>query len=364
MNLGTYIRALLDFKERVVLAGFGTLEIRSPDRAEPPSGKRIDPPGKSVRFDSSYSKDDGLLASSVAEGEGIDRDEAQQRVLELIDAIKFALDRGTSYTLPETGTFIRDDDGKVRFQTDPDWLLEPDQFGLEAMELLELEDEVSGEEPAVEDKATTTASAASAASASAASATPTSATPTSATPASEPASKVTPLAPPEPKKRTRKWRVVWMVAALLVVVLVVLILLPTGENEGGESRLIFWKRKPPVEEVETQGSDTPGGQEISPAQEVEETETPPPTTQETEVTAPPEVADSYFIIAGSFSNLGNASDLQDRLKDRGFEAEVMITENRQYRVSVSSYSSKEEAIKGLAEIKKMPGMESCWLLSN
>ena len=117
MNLGTYIRALLDFKERVVLAGFGTLEIKSPDRGEPPSGKRIDPPGKSVRFDSSYSKDDGLLASAVAEGEGIDRDEAQQRVLELIDAIKFALDRGTSYTLKETGTFIRDDDGKVRFQT-------------------------------------------------------------------------------------------------------------------------------------------------------------------------------------------------------------------------------------------------------
>ncbi len=354
MNLGTYIRALLDFKERVVLAGFGTLEIKSPDLAEPPSGKRIDPPGKSVRFDSSYSKDDGLLASAVAEGEGIDRDEAQQRVLELIDAIKFALDRGTSYTLPGTGTFIRDDDGKVRFQTDPDWLLEPDQFGLEAMELLELEDEHSGEEPSVADTATPAASATAASS-----------TPTSATPASEPASKVTPLAPPEPKKRPRKWRVVWVVAALLVVVLVVLILLPTGEDEGGESRLIFWKKKPPVEEVETQGIDVPGEQELSPAQEEEEaTETPPPATEETEVTAPPEVVDSYFIIAGSFTNLGNASDLQDRLKDRGFEAEVMITENRQYRVSVSSYSSKEEAIKGLAEIKKMPGLESCWLLSN
>jgi cell division protein FtsN len=156
-----------------------------------------------------------------------------------------------------------------------------------------------------------------------------------------------------------------VVAGVLVVVLVVLILLPTGEDEEGESRLLFWKKKPPVEEVETQGSDAPGEQELSPAQEVEEaTETPPPATEEAEVTAPPEVVDSYFIIAGSFSNLGNASDLQDRLKDRGFEAEVMITENRQYRVSVSSYSSKEEALKGLAEIKKMPGLESCWLLSN
>jgi nucleoid DNA-binding protein len=158
MILGKYIRELLDAGKRVILAGFGNLELSKPDEAQSPSGSRIDPPGISVRFDSSYSKDDGLLSSAYAEGEGLDKDEAQQRVLELIDAIKFALDRGESYTLPETGTFSRDDDGKVRFQVDPAWLIEPDQYGLESLDLLELEDlppEEEGTESAQPEKAAT-----------------------------------------------------------------------------------------------------------------------------------------------------------------------------------------------------------------
>ena len=85
---------------------------------------------------------------------------------------------------------------------------------------------------------------------------------------------------------------------------------------------------------------------------------------ETEELAPQQPEPAFFIIAGSFSNLGNASDLQDQLKQKGFEAEVMITENRMYRVSVASYLTKAEAEKGLSEIKKRPGLESCWLLSN
>ena len=73
---------------------------------------------------------------------------------------------------------------------------------------------------------------------------------------------------------------------------------------------------------------------------------------------------NFYIIAGSFSKLKNASDLQDQLKKRGFDAEVMITENRMYRVSVAAYSTKEEAEKELRQIKSEPGLQSAWLLSN
>ncbi len=73
---------------------------------------------------------------------------------------------------------------------------------------------------------------------------------------------------------------------------------------------------------------------------------------------------SFFIIAGSFRHLKNASDLQDQLKVRGYPAEVMITENRMYRVSVSSYATKPEAERALAGVKADPGLESSWLLSN
>jgi cell division septation protein DedD/nucleoid DNA-binding protein len=343
MILGKYIRELLDARKRVILAGFGNLELTSPDEVQSPSGTRIDPPGISVRFDSSYSKDDGVLASAYAEGEGLEHDEAQQRVLELIDAIKFALDRGESYSIPETGSFARDEDGKVRFQVDPAWLLEPDQYGLESMELLELE-ELAPEEEATEAEKPKPASI----------------------PASspEPAPKITPLAPPKPKAKPMRWRVVWMVVFLLIIVLAVLIILPPRETENGEKAQRFWNRKA-AEEVVDQPTSTPEEEEVATGeQDAGEAEETPPDTEDREEPAPVEVSDHYFVIAGSFSNLRNASDLQDQLIQKGFDAEVMITENRMYRVSVASFATKAEGQKGLAEIKKKPGLKSCWLLSN
>jgi len=87
-----------------------------------------------------------------------------------------------------------------------------------------------------------------------------------------------------------------------------------------------------------------------------------PSSGETDQGIEPEK--NFFIIAGSFRHLQNASDLQDRLKARGYPAEILITENRMYRVSVSSYATKPEAEKALAGIKADRGLEASWLLSN
>jgi cell division protein FtsN len=89
--------------------------------------------------------------------------------------------------------------------------------------------------------------------------------------------------------------------------------------------------------------------------EKEEEPEPRPVTDQT---------DHFFIIAGSFKNLANASELQDKLKARGFPAEVMITENRMYRVSVASFPTSGEAERELPRFKSQPGLESCWLLAN
>ncbi|MCK4748307.1 MAG: hypothetical protein KAT15_14755, partial [Bacteroidales bacterium] len=140
MIIGKHIKQLLAEGKRVILPGFGNLEIKESESGATPSGNRIDPPGLSIKFDAGFSKDDGILAAAYATGEGVDAEEAAQRVLELVDAIKFALDKGEAYPLTEAGTFSRDDDGKVRFETDPGWVLEPDQYGLESMDLLELDE--------------------------------------------------------------------------------------------------------------------------------------------------------------------------------------------------------------------------------
>ena len=344
MIIGKYIKRLLEDRTRVILPGFGNLQVIASDVKNAGSGNRIDPPGIKVKFDTGYSKDDGILAESVAAGEVMEREEAQQQVLELVDAIKFALDKGETYVIPETGTFSRDEDGKAHFQTDPSWVLEPEQYGLESMDLFELDELPVEEEPAGNGSADSRSS-----------------------------SRLTDLAPPKPKPKNVRWRVIWWVAAALIVVLVVLIVVPGRESEDGESRGLF-NRQPDREEVEPsdavedavvdQEQDLDQGQEGDQEQAVEDESQPEESQPEVEQEPPPEETRNFFIIAGSFSKLKNASDLQDQLNSKGYNAEVIITENRMYRVSVGSYVTKEEAENALSQIKGEAGLESSWLLSN
>ena len=334
MIIGKYIRSLLEDRTRVILPGFGNLEVILSEGTKTASGKRIDPPGLSVKFDTGFSKDDGILAEAMAAGEVMEREEAEQKVLELVDAIKFSLDKGEDFLLPEAGTFSRDADGKTYFRADPTWVLEPEQYGLEPMELLELEDLTKEEEKTIPTKTDSKSS-----------------------------TQVTELAPPKPKPKSYKWRLIWLVAAVLIVVLVVLVLIPSGETEDRERRKLF-DRKADQEEVDQAGESDDQDQLKT------EEQTVVPETEEVEAEAeeeqaqPVEESNKFFIIAGSFSKLKNASDLQDQLNSRGYNAEVMITENRMYRVSVASYASKEEAENALSQLKSEPGLQSCWLLSN
>jgi cell division protein FtsN/nucleoid DNA-binding protein len=359
MILGKYIKLLLDERKRVILPGFGNLEMKESGGAIPAEGDLISPPGIRVRFDSGYSKDDGLLAATIANGEKISEEEAGQRVLELVDAIKFALDKGEPYQLPGAGSFLRDSDGRVHFRVDRGWVLEPDQFGLEPLDLLELDEteeiEQVPEEPvkiandeafAIEHQRPE----------------PIPHKPVARTTAPHVAVQRTPYKEHKP----RRWRVIWLVAVGLIVVLAVLILIPSGNlNIPGR------KAKPPAANTGQDPSPvtpvTPADQSAGDPQDFESLTPESLENEPNEAIAEPTQAaerDKYFLIAGSFSHLKNASDLQDQLKSKGVAAEVMITENRMYRVSVGSYVTIREAETALVRVKSTPGLESCWILSN
>ena len=387
MIIGKYIRQLLEDRKRVILPGFGNLEVKEDAAGVPTSGGRLDPPGLSIRFDSGFSKDDALIASALASGEKLSEEEAGQRVLEFVDAVKFALDKGEPYHLPDTGTFTRDDDGKVRFKPDPGWVLEPDQYGLDSMDLLELEElpveeevtkeeakpevkpEVSAKKPSEKPVAKTpekptqkpTDKPAKEPSSTAAKA------PGVRKPAQKPAEKksVTKLAP-KPVKQERKinrWKVIWIVAASLIIVLIVLIMIPTDTFRKTEPKDPVVTDKPQTESPETTPPDAVKDESEEETSTKPDSDTPAPDGAEEEE-PPPATEHHYFVIAGSFKHRKNASDLQDQMKARGFSAEVMVTENRMYRVSVASYATKAEAEIKMAGIKTEPGLESCWLLSN
>ena len=359
MVLAKYIKLLLDERKRVILPGFGNLEVKESAGTLSDQEGVFNPPGLQVKFDAGYSKDDDLLASELSIGERLDAEEGRQQVLELVDAIKFALDKGEPYTLPETGSFTRDSNGKVHFRIDRNWILEPAQYGLEPLDLLELDEteeieEVPSEPVAIEADESFAVE--------------------SQKPKPSPYMQATGTAPSrvavrqdhQKERRPGRWRTIWIVAVALIVVLVVLILVPSN-------KLNITGRKSPPPAVSTGPDPALNTPQVTGEEEADhpsdfESLTPESLENEPAETiekpAQPAARNKYFLIAGSFSHLKNASDLQDRFKARGVETEVMITENRMYRVSVGSYPTMGEAEKELARVKSLSGFESCWILSN
>ncbi len=66
VTIGENVKQLLEERKRVILPGFGNLEVKESGGAVPSSAKRIDPPGLMVRFDGSFSKDDGMLSNAFS----------------------------------------------------------------------------------------------------------------------------------------------------------------------------------------------------------------------------------------------------------------------------------------------------------
>lgn len=408
--LGKYIRQILSRKEAVVLPGFGSLFPEEGKGVRNDDG-RIDPPGAVVRFDATQPNDNGRLAEEYATGEQMDPEEARQQVLELVDAIKFKLDKGERYKLDLVGEFSRDDDNRIHFVKDPNWVIDPGLFGLSSLDLLELENE--DEQEAGEEQDAEPAGATGASKEEAGERAEDSEAREEETPVTEAAEEATvgagerdskvedgegeqaqaagarevrtgkdkdvSLHPPvsvktrkkekEQRKQVRRWRVIWIVSGLLIAVLVLVLLIPSDNglevgkegiiirdteigNEGNESMDQGSGQQPAMG---TQAQDDLDAAATESLQEDEEPDDGP--------VQPPVLENRYFIIAGSFRNLGNATDLSDQLKAAGYPAEIILTENRMYRVSVQSFATKQEALNALPALKSGEGLGNAWLLT-
>lgn len=361
--LGKYIRQLLSKQETVTLPGFGSLVARQGKGISSESGG-IEPPGIVIVFDAEHPRDDGKLAEAYSEGEGIEFEEARQQVLELVDAIKFKLDKGEVFTIEQLGQFSRDEEFRVRFKKDPNWVIDPELFGLSTIDLLELEDEEeadAGEVPGSRKGSGSESESGTQGSEATAADDTTTATKT----------------PPPVKRRTvkrkpvNKWKIIWIVVGSLIVVLILLLMIPgnqemkfgregiilrdTGEGAIPEDPLIEVPQGDRTGEARREADQDAAAMDVeTAASQAEDAGTPVKTD------AVPE--DRYFIIAGSFQGLQNASQLLDELQAKGYPSQIIITENRMYRVAVKSYATKQEAMEDLSAVRSGTGLSGCWVM--
>lgn len=355
--LGKYIRQILSKQEAVILPGFGSLTIGKSEGVSVPKGK-IDPPGILVKFDGEHPRDDGKLAAEYVSGENIDLEEARQQVLELVDAIKFKLDKGEKFSLELVGEFTCDDNNRIHFDKDPNWIIDPDLFGLPSLDLLELEEEemkvpVNEEEPeniSISEKRGSIPIQKETQ--------PMKNRVTDQRESNGRAKKMENRAP------VNKWKIIWIVVGSLIIVLVLILLIPTKNTDYG----IEFSKEGMVLKENVVNDDNQVLKETNELvtnieDQSDQTDQVTKGTIEGETDIPVQTSNNFFIIAGSFQELQNATELMESLKSDGFPAEIIITESRLYRVAVQSYPQKQQATIDLPNIKVRPGLGSCWVWS-
>lgn len=95
-----------------------------------PAAHKVLPPNKTIFFDPSQKEDDQVMASFIAEQEGISLQEAQRNIKLFVTTIKAELGIQKKYKVENLGTFIWTPGDTIGFQPDEEMNYLGDSFGL------------------------------------------------------------------------------------------------------------------------------------------------------------------------------------------------------------------------------------------
>lgn len=422
MNIHNYIADFLLSNDKLYLPGLGSLEkVRK--EAGLNEGK-IEPPGYDLIFTSEENPDDeNRLARMIASGEDISLEESQQRVLEYIDDIKFSFNKEEVFHIENVCSLELDENNNIVVEKDPDFIIDPEYYGLESFEIdnFEAEEEDSGAEIKDEEeedqefysekmgrvldeeqdmrkfeetyirgpqKAESQASeheedksktedvrkdeGASPAS-----------TPSESIPQPPPPPPVPPVPPrsEEDHSKSKKGKRILVfglsLAAVAAIIVGFFILFPTEVRIFEQTDIsfedIFGKKE--EMKVDDDFSDIKD-EEFDIDNLVDELEEDLDSSEKMEhalditgdeekTAAEEEVSEyvEYHIIAGSFRDYKNAQELQQELTLQGYPSLVLEPGTGIYRVSAASFNDKVTALNRLVEFREKTGLETAWLMN-
>lgn len=355
LNLSEYIKDQLLFNESATLAGLGSFEInRVSSRIE---GNRIIPPVISVVFNPDKTLDNGLLARSISSAEEITEDEAEQKILEVVDEIIFALNKGEQYVFPGFGILFRDSENIYRFMKDKDFQIDFEAAGLESFELDPFTEpsEVKQNEPVTTRESTDPKE-------------PADENRFAESEVSESREAGPDITHPAPN--TRSSRIVWILAGAAVVILFSFILVKYTTNildgQGtlmNDNEMAAEDSELPVDEDSQRDIDVNSelGAVID-SMAMQENALAPEETTEPGLTETGPYSE-YHIIAGSFADRVNAEVMQQALTEKGYPAIILQQGDKLYRVSAISFRDKKTGLNELKRFRENTRNNAAWLLS-
>ena len=345
MAIAENIKDQLLFNGRITLPGFGTLELVKESARI--TDNKIIPPSTGIVFDPSITDDDDRLAGSFASAGEINIEEARNLVNEYIDGIRNTLNSGGDFEIEGFGKLYKDSDDTIKFEKNPDFIIDFDSYGLESFELdLPVEDLIEAPEPPQEQVIIEESLV-------------------------KPPEIKTPYrvhevtkTNPSPKKRHK---ILWAIpVALIVIIAGVLILkFTTIIPDKISSKIFNFKTKTLVEKESVNlDANKSMGLPVDSLSRIENALSPDEVENSAFIAVPfVDIAfKEYHVIAGSFSDTINARELAWELTQEGYRTLILHQGNNLYRVSAISFKEKEEGLQGLHRFRAQTKNNAAWLL--
>lgn len=342
------IRKLLFLEDCVIIPGLGGFVSQYRPAVIDKSTGTFSPPAKVIVFNGELVQNDGILVDFIAAREGIPTGMARQQVDLFVEETRKKLEHGIPVFIEGIGQFFQDSNREIRFQADAGTNLFLDSFGLAPFHLHEVaQDKDSGLKNALifsRDESPRTVEFS-----------------------------VTVKRKSSSHHNLRR-------IAIAMPLLIAFSLLPynsrvTDNLSSSRASMIPEPSLYRLNYPDTQKRDTakvivfPISERVTSETVTSDAVTSDAVTSDrvtgeerkAEEVKPVKVSPSvgqFPVIAGCFKIKSNAERLHKQLSDKGYPAAIIPMRNGMFKVRMQSFATRQEAIEGLARIKKAePGMQ-------
>ncbi len=312
MDITAFIRELLFGHDCVIVPGFGGfIGNYTPARIDK-SSATFYPPVKQISFNRNLNHNDGLLVGRISAGSNVNYGDAREMVEQFVADLRKKLEKGERVVFDKIGAFVNNEEGNVQFEPDRDVNYHLDSYGLEPFQCIPLE-------------------------------------------GYDVRKRILSHTVKDPVKQTSMRKILWR-AAVIVPLLGLMVLVPL-KTDLLKNRIETTTLNPLVAaEFEYNKKDVDEAVIADAAKVPENSHSLPEVKTVPEVVITPAETTTYFLITGSFKSEENAISQADKLKEEGFDAEVVPAPNGFYRVSAMLCSDLTTATNKKDSIaKKFPG---------
>lgn len=324
MDIKEYIKELLITSQGVIVPGFGGFVSEYEPAAFDVNENKFLPPSKKIKFNPDYSYPDTLLVEFIMKKEKADKKSVEQALEEFVKDTKYKLSKGKTIHFPEIGNLSQNTKGKISFSQSKDTNLLTDSFGLKSIKT------------------------------------------------NRPAPEVT----QKPVQHPRSFKKIILISSSIILFIAICLaawyytdgfstfkIRSVAENNEIENaeRNLKERTKRKLDSLAKADSikalivhsidDNTDKKDALFYKEPENKTTKSPYS-------------AFHIIAGSFKKMENAEKFSRQLKAKGYDPQIIKSDEHLIRISIYSYTNETEALKKLYKLRESSEIKSVWILKS